>query len=272
MGQALRPPLNDALVVRRPYTVIPIWLWAAASPGLTVRDGQWAADLLRPCLWHWGGAQSRVGSSQGRHPPSQLGISVAGHRFIGADAKRLHRHEQAASAAARTFAGPHLGQLGGQAQTVEACCAPATPQELADRIIDLHHGLSHDRRFLRMDLGGVRHSQVLSSPERLGIALVPSRPPTCSVRRPPAWNTPGGYNVGHRQDDTRGMSMQHEHEQHQQDPDHTPSSTMNTAEEDLAVCGGPGCSQSDRRVTAHSSRPLQVLAQCDTGRAIGRPL
>jgi alkanesulfonate monooxygenase SsuD/methylene tetrahydromethanopterin reductase-like flavin-dependent oxidoreductase (luciferase family) len=47
------------------------------------------------------------------------------------------------------------------------------PEEIAGRIIDLHHHLGHMRHFLQMDIGGVPHAQVLKSIELLGTEVAP---------------------------------------------------------------------------------------------------
>jgi alkanesulfonate monooxygenase SsuD/methylene tetrahydromethanopterin reductase-like flavin-dependent oxidoreductase (luciferase family) len=47
------------------------------------------------------------------------------------------------------------------------------PEEIAERIIDLHHHLGHTRHFLQMDIGGMPHTEVLRSIELLGTEVAP---------------------------------------------------------------------------------------------------
>ena len=50
----------------------------------------------------------------------------------------------------------------------------SNPEEIADRIIDLHHHLGHMRHFLQMDIGGMpRAAEVLKSIELLGARVAP---------------------------------------------------------------------------------------------------
>ena len=96
--------------------------------------------------------------------------------FIGRDgqaAKDLFfRHEQAAYAAFGRFparswpeAAPNYSPGG--------MVFAGHPEEIAERIVDLHRHLGHTRQFLQMDIGGMPHAQVLASIELLGTEVAP---------------------------------------------------------------------------------------------------
>ncbi|MCU1474602.1 LLM class flavin-dependent oxidoreductase [Amnibacterium sp.] len=179
---SLRPPLRDAVVVPRPERPMKIWLGTGGSPGSTVRAGEAGLPvsygILSGTPEHWGrmGALYRQATAQAGHDAGTLGISVAGHGFIGmdgGDAKaQFFRHEQAAYAASGRFAAPSWEQAAANYSPGGMVFA-GDPSEIADRIIDLHAHLGHRRHFLQMDIGGMRHADVLRSIELLGTQVAP---------------------------------------------------------------------------------------------------
>jgi alkanesulfonate monooxygenase SsuD/methylene tetrahydromethanopterin reductase-like flavin-dependent oxidoreductase (luciferase family) len=177
-----RTPLADALVVPRPDKPIPIWLGTGGNPGSTVRAAQAGLPvsygILSGTPQHWGrfGELYRRTAVEADVDLGQLAISVAGHGFIGEDgqAAKAHffRHEQAAYAAfgrsaARTWqqAEPNYSPGG--------MVFAGDPDEIAERIVDLHEHLGHTRHFLQMDIGGMPHRDVLTSIELLGTEVAP---------------------------------------------------------------------------------------------------
>ncbi|MET7770948.1 phosphotransferase [Nocardia sp. NPDC005366] len=48
-----------------------------------------------------------------------------------------------------------------------------SPDDIADRVIDLHELLGHDRQILQMDVGGMPHTELLRSIELLGTEVAP---------------------------------------------------------------------------------------------------
>jgi alkanesulfonate monooxygenase SsuD/methylene tetrahydromethanopterin reductase-like flavin-dependent oxidoreductase (luciferase family) len=177
-----RPALSDALVLPRPEKPIPIWLGTGGNPGSTVRAAQAGLPVSygilsgSPQRWGQMGALYRQAADQAGVDPSSLRISVAGHGLIGRDGhaakRRFFEHEQAAYAAVGRFAAPTW-------EHAEANYSPGgmvfagDPIEIADRIVDLHRHLGHDRHFLQMDIGGVPHEEVLASIELLGTEVAP---------------------------------------------------------------------------------------------------
>ena len=177
-----RPPLKDALVVPRPDRPIRIWLGTGGNPGSSVRAGQAGLPVSygilsgTPQRWGQQGALYRQAARQAGADEDALAISVASHGFIGPDghaAKALFfRHEQAAYAAFGRFparswadAAPNYSPGG--------MVFAGDPEEIAERIIDLHRHLGHSRHFLQMDIGGMPHTEVLKSIELLGTEVAP---------------------------------------------------------------------------------------------------
>jgi alkanesulfonate monooxygenase SsuD/methylene tetrahydromethanopterin reductase-like flavin-dependent oxidoreductase (luciferase family) len=122
------------------------------------------------------GSLYREAAKQAGADESRLAISVASHGFIGSDGRvakdQFFRHEQAAYAAFGRFparswadAAPNYSPGG--------MVFAGSPDEIAERIIDLHQHLGHTRHFLQMDIGGMPHSEVLKSIELLGTEVAP---------------------------------------------------------------------------------------------------
>jgi len=177
-----RSPLDDALVVPRPEKPIKIWLGTGGNPGSTVRAAQAGLPVSygilsgSPQQWGQMGGLYRESARDAGVDPSGLEISVAGHGFVGKDGRaakaQYFRHEQAAYAAAGRFATPSWEQAAPNYSPGGMVFA-GDPQEIADRIIDLHHHLGHSRHFLQMDIGGMPHLEVLRSIELLGTEVAP---------------------------------------------------------------------------------------------------
>jgi alkanesulfonate monooxygenase SsuD/methylene tetrahydromethanopterin reductase-like flavin-dependent oxidoreductase (luciferase family) len=126
------------------------------------------------------GALYREAPGQADADEHALAISVAIHGFIGRDgraAKQLFfRHEQAAYHAFSRF--PARSWEDGLRTTPPAAWSSRDPEEIAQRIIDLHHHVGHSRHFLQMDIGGMPHAELLKSIELLG----PRWHPGCAQR------------------------------------------------------------------------------------------
>lgn len=108
--------------------------------------------------------------------PAQLEISVAGHGLIGRDGlaakQHFHKHEVASFALAGV-AIPARWEDIKENYSPGGMVFAGEPQEIAERIIDLHEHLGHCRQFLQMDIGGMPHRDVLKSIELFGTEVAP---------------------------------------------------------------------------------------------------
>ena len=178
----LRPPLKDALVVPRPDRPIPIWLGTGGNPGSTVRAGQAGLPISygilsgTPQRWGQQGKLYREAARKAGVDERVLAISVASHGFIGRDGQaakdRFFRHEQAAYAAFGRFP-PRSWADAEPNYSPGGMVFAGSPQEIAERIVDLHHHLGHRRHFLQMDIGTMPQAEVLKSIELLGTEVAP---------------------------------------------------------------------------------------------------
>jgi alkanesulfonate monooxygenase SsuD/methylene tetrahydromethanopterin reductase-like flavin-dependent oxidoreductase (luciferase family) len=177
-----RPPLQDALVVPRPDRPLKIVLGSGGSPNSTIRAGSAGHPISYGALngtpERWGGMGDlyRKSADDAGVDPARLEISVASHGYIGRDGlaakKHFHQHEIASFALAGRV-------IPARWDDVEPNYSPGgmvfagEPQEIAERIIDLHQHLGHRRQFLQMDIGGMPHRDVMASIELLGTAVAP---------------------------------------------------------------------------------------------------
>ncbi|WP_426242147.1 LLM class flavin-dependent oxidoreductase [Nocardioides sp. LHG3406-4] len=177
-----RPPLEEALVVPRPEKPLKVWLGTGGNPGSTVRAGTAGLPVSYGALSgtpeHWGqlGTMYRQSAAQAGVDPQRMEISLASHGFVGREGRatkqRFQQHEMASFALAGR-------SLPSRWESVEANYSPGgmvfagDPVEIAERIIDLHQHLGHQRQFLQMDIGGMPHRDVLASIELLGTEVAP---------------------------------------------------------------------------------------------------
>jgi alkanesulfonate monooxygenase SsuD/methylene tetrahydromethanopterin reductase-like flavin-dependent oxidoreductase (luciferase family) len=178
----IRPPLEDALVVPRPDKPLKIWLGSDGNPSSSVRAGSLGVPISYGAIngtreqWAKSGELYRQSAAEACVAPDRLEISVASHGFIGrnglATKQKYHRHEVASYSLANRATPTRW-------EDIEPNYSPGgmvfagEPAEIAERIIDLHRYLGHRRHFLRMDIGGVPHREVLRSIELYGSEVAP---------------------------------------------------------------------------------------------------
>ncbi|TKW65896.1 MAG: LLM class flavin-dependent oxidoreductase [Paracoccus denitrificans] len=181
-----RPSLSDALVVPRPENgKLPIWLATGGNPNSTVRaaiaglpvsyaiiggDAERFAPLAQ--LYRQAVEQVKVEGADTR-------ISVASPGFVGEDAQAAkdfwwnHYHEAfRALGEIRGFPAPQRAGFDREANGKGALFV-GSPEEIAERIVDLHGAMGHDRHFFQMDLGQVPQKDFLRSIELLGMKVKP---------------------------------------------------------------------------------------------------
>jgi alkanesulfonate monooxygenase SsuD/methylene tetrahydromethanopterin reductase-like flavin-dependent oxidoreductase (luciferase family) len=184
-GPHRQRPLTDALIVPRPERPLRIWLGTGGSPSSVGRAVELGVPMFLGILGgtpeHWAqyGRAYRDGWTQVGHPAEDAGIAVAVHGFVGPD--------NAAAMAAyldhelRMFAtgAAEIGRPGMAPSGREAAMEPGGmvfaggPDQVADRILNLHQLLGHDRQILQMDVGGMPHTDFLKSIELLGTEVLP---------------------------------------------------------------------------------------------------
>lgn len=181
-----RAPLQDALVVPRPDAgSLPIWLATGGNAESSVR----AAVLGLPVSYAIIGGESarfaplarlyRRTAGQTGMAPEDIRVSVASPGFIAETDQ-----------AAKDLWWPHWREImkmmavqrGWPVQPRSAYDAVTGfggalyvggPEEIAERIVDLHGHMGHMRHFLQMDIGQLPHREFLRSIELLGTKVKP---------------------------------------------------------------------------------------------------
>ncbi|MBI4899752.1 MAG: LLM class flavin-dependent oxidoreductase [Actinobacteria bacterium] len=178
-------PLTDALIVPRPEQPLRIWLGTGGSPSSVGRAVELGVPMFLGILGgtpqHWAqyGHAYRDAWAEVGHPVEQAGIAVAVHGFVGPDntaakAKYLQHELQMFATGAAEVGRPGMAPSGREAAMESGGMVFAGgPEEIADRIVQLHQLLGHDRQILQMDVGGMPHADYLKSIELLGTEVLP---------------------------------------------------------------------------------------------------
>lgn len=181
-----RPTIDNLAVVPRPVNgCLPIWLGTGGNPGSTVRAAQLGLPVSYGII---GGAPHRFAPlaqlyraefEKAGHPKENMKVSVASFGLIAPTKKE---------ALERFYPGWHnlnveMGRLRGWAPPdARAYYAQAEapgayyvgdPDEIAERIVDLHKYLGHSRHFLQMDLGGLPQEYFIESLTLLATEVKP---------------------------------------------------------------------------------------------------
>lgn len=182
----MRPSLKDALVVPRPaHGRLPIWLGSGGSAPSSARAGTLGLPIAYGII---GGFPSqfaplaelyRASARRAGHTGRDIRVSVGSFGFIAdtteeaveawypywAGAMRMMSQSRGGPGPSRDsyqrqVSGPGAFFVGG-------------PQDVADRIVELHRHLGHSRHFFQMDLAGLPHDQYLRAIELLGSEVAP---------------------------------------------------------------------------------------------------
>ncbi len=179
-----RPPLDDALILPRPYgKELDIWIATGGTPRSTVR----AALLGRPVMYAiLGGALNnferhvqlyRQTAAEAGHDDGGLrvGASTPG-LILRKDALDTYRPYWMDSmkriASERGF--PMPSEVTYRAQTAPAgALFVGTPEQVAEKIVRMHGHMKHDRQIFQLDFSSVPQKLVLESIELLGTEVLP---------------------------------------------------------------------------------------------------
>ncbi|WP_293781015.1 LLM class flavin-dependent oxidoreductase [uncultured Aeromicrobium sp.] len=181
-----RPSLDGLEVVPRPvHGSLPIWIGTGGSAPSSVRAGRLGVPVSYGII---GGAPHRFAplaelyrktAAHHGHSGDQIKVSVAAFGLVAPTKDE---------ALERFYPGWHnlnlrMGELRGwpapdrRAYLAQAHAPGAyyvgDPDDVAERIVDLHHHLGHMRHFLQMDLGGLPQEYFLESLSLLATEVKP---------------------------------------------------------------------------------------------------
>lgn len=184
-GPHRRRALEDTLIVPRPEQPLTIWLGSGGSPGSVGRAAELGLPLFLGILGgtpdHWAryGHAYRDAWAQHGHPAEAADIAVAVHGFVGDDDRQAkasyldHELRMFATGAAEIGRPPMAPPDRASQYEPGGMVFTGGPNEVAERILDLHARLGHTRQILQMDVGGMPQATYLRAIELLGTEVAP---------------------------------------------------------------------------------------------------
>lgn len=183
---SVRSSLDDAVVVPRPDAgSLPIWIGTGGSPQSSIRAGRLGLPVAYGII---GGTPARFAplaelyrrsAEAAGHRGPDIKVSVAALGFVAptvAEAKDRWftgwRTMFEAVGAIRGWAPPSREQFEALSSAPGAYYV-GSPDDIAERIVDLHGHLGHTRHFLQMDLGGLAQEHYLESITLLATEVKP---------------------------------------------------------------------------------------------------
>ncbi|MFF7337387.1 LLM class flavin-dependent oxidoreductase [Streptomyces sp. NPDC008163] len=178
-------PLHNATVFPRPEQPLKIWLGTGGSPDSVYRAVELGLPMFLGILGgtpeHWAqyGHAYRNAWTQADHPTEQADIAVAVHGYVADTSEKAratyleHEHRMMAEGMAE------LGRPAPPRADRSAALGPngmvfaGSPDEITDRILNLHQLLGHSRQILQMDVGGMPQRDYLHAIELLGTKVLP---------------------------------------------------------------------------------------------------
>lgn len=180
-----RPSIDGLKIVPQSQDPLKIWLATGGNPSSTINAAKRGLPVSYAII---GGSAARfkvltelyrrAGQEFGT-PPEKLVISVASPGFVADDAKEAKdifwdawHWTMAELGKVRGFAAPSRSHYDVEARGNGALVV-GDPDEVADRIIELHQILGHSRHFLQMDVGQLPHDKFLHAIELMGTKVAP---------------------------------------------------------------------------------------------------
>lgn len=181
-----RPALEEALIAPRPENgSLTLRLGTGGSPGSSARAGRRGLPVVYGII---GGEPAkfapladlyRQAAHQAGTPEDNISVGVAGPGFIGEDGHKTKdmwwQHWSTRMEMISAQRGIPMMSRSGYRKATSAGGAlfVGHPEEVAERIIELHRVMGHGRHILEMDYGHVPHRELLRSIELLGTRVKP---------------------------------------------------------------------------------------------------
>lgn len=180
-----RAPIHDAMIVPQPETPLKIWLATGGNPESSIRAGALGLPIAYAVI---GGRVSRFAPlvdlyrQAATHydvPDENLQVAIASPGYIAEDAQdakdtfwKAWESTMTTLGKVRGFAAPNRSHYDAESGRDGALFA-GSPEEIADRIIELHKRIKHTRHYFQMDVGQLPHDKFLQSIELLGTKVAP---------------------------------------------------------------------------------------------------
>ncbi len=181
-----RRPLSDAEVNPQPLGALPVWVAVGGTPSSADRAGRLGLPMVLGLI---GGTIDhakrlidvyRFAGREAGHPDDSLKVGITSHFYVG------QNHEQALTdffPYYQRYLSPDTNNGRGwrvsEAQMIQSSARRGAlmvggPQQIAEKIIDLHSELGVDRFLGQIDLGGMPKQMVQDSIQRFGDIVAPA--------------------------------------------------------------------------------------------------
>jgi probable LLM family oxidoreductase len=181
----VRPALQDAVIVPQPDAAMTLWVGTGGSPQSSVRAGQLGLPVMygilggNPVSFAPLATLYRETARAAGTPEVNIRVAVANPGFIDTDAMRAKdlwfSHwgtVMATMARQRGWQVPPRELFDKNANRGGALFV-GDPKEIAERIVDLHQAVGHEREIFQMDVGHLPQKDFLRSIELLGTHVKP---------------------------------------------------------------------------------------------------
>jgi len=181
-----RAALHDQPVYPRPQqSPLPIWIGVGGNPGSVVRAGTLGLPMALAII---GGQPARFAPfaqlhrralAQAGHHPQQVPLAVHAHGYVGETSQQAANDYYSSYAAAMTAIGRERGWGPMTPAAFEQMLGPdgslvlGSPQQVADKILQMREWLGIERFMLHVSVGTLPHKQVLRAIELLGTEVAP---------------------------------------------------------------------------------------------------
>jgi probable LLM family oxidoreductase len=180
-----RAPIHDAMIVPQPEKPLKIWLATGGNPESSIRAGALGLPIAYAVI---GGRVSRFAPLVDLYRQAathydvsdeNLQVAIASPGYIAEDAQdakdtfwKAWESTMTTLGKVRGFAAPNRSHYDAESGRDGALFA-GSPEEIADRIIELHKRIKHTRHYFQMDVGQLPHDKFLQSIELLGTKVAP---------------------------------------------------------------------------------------------------
>lgn len=180
-----RAPIQEALIVPQPDKPLKIWLATGGNPESSIRAGALGLPIAYAII---GGRVSRfapvvdlyrTAAERYEQNGDNIQVAIASPGYIAEDAQdakdtfwKAWGATMATLGKVRGFSAPTRSHYDAESGRDGALFA-GSPEEIADRIIELHKRIKHTRHYFQMDVGQLPHDKFLQSIELLGTKVAP---------------------------------------------------------------------------------------------------
>jgi len=182
----LRAPIHDGGVYPRPYQEkLPIWIAVGGTPTSVARAGMLGLPLALAII---GGEPARFAplfdlyrqtARRAGHDPARLATSLNVHGFVAGTAEQAADDFYAPQAEVMDRIGRERGwgptnrAHFDQARGPRGALFVGDPEQVAEKIVNMHRLFRNDRIMLQMAIGTIPHAKVMKAIELYGTRVAP---------------------------------------------------------------------------------------------------